>query len=106
MARRGALHLVLALGAVLVALPFAWELLTSFKTLPETAHVPPVLLPQQWHWDNYSAVFETVPFGHQMVNTVLMTAGRTFGQLLFCSLAAFAFARLEFPFRNALFLGF
>jgi multiple sugar transport system permease protein len=106
MARRGAVHVVLALGALLVALPFAWELLTSFKTLPETAHVPPVLLPHEWRWDNYRTVFETVPFGRQMLNTVLMTAGRTFGQLLFCSLAAFAFARLEFRFRNALFLAF
>ena len=106
MARRLGLHAVLALGAALVALPFAWELLTSFKTLPETAHVPPLILPHAWHWDNYRAVFDTVPFGRQMLNTVLMTAGRTLGQLLFCSLAAFAFARLEFPGRNALFLVF
>ena len=64
--------------------------------------MPPSFLPEG-RWDNYGQVFELLPFGQQFLNTVLMTAGRTVGQVLLCSMAAYAFARLRFPGRNLLF---
>lgn len=99
-------HLVLILGAVFMVGPFVWELLTSFKTMGESTRVPPSLLPESWQWENYRAVFEQLPFGAMFGNTVVMTIGRTLGQLIFCSLAAYAFARLEFPGRNVIFVAF
>jgi len=107
--RRGSLwavHLVLILGAVVMVGPFVWEVLTSLKTLGESTRVPPTLLPESWQWGNYVEVFDRLPFGSMFLNTVLMTIGRTLGQLVFCSLAAYAFARLEFPGRNVLFVLF
>ncbi|MEU7893687.1 carbohydrate ABC transporter permease [Nonomuraea sp. NPDC049152] len=104
--RRSALvvsYAVLALGAVLVVGPFVWELLTSFKTYPDSVRVPPSLLPATWDASGYTRVFELVPLGRQFVNTALMAAGRTVAQLVICSLAAFAFARLEFPGRRFFF---
>lgn len=97
-----ATHLVLAAGALLMVTPFIWELLTSLKTLTSATSVPPSLAPQ-WHWSNYAHVFSLLPFGQQFANTALMTVCRTLGQVLFCSMAAYAFARLQFPGRNLIF---
>jgi multiple sugar transport system permease protein len=95
-------HLVLAIGALLMVVPFVWELITSLKTLSTATQVPPTFTPE-WRWSNFGQVFSLLPFGHQFANTALMTVGRTVGQLLFCSMAAYAFARLKFPGRNLLF---
>lgn len=97
-----ATHMVLTAGALLMVGPFIWQLLTSLKTLPNAVRVPPTLVPDG-QWSNYTQVFDLLPFGRQLLNTVIMTGARTAGQLLFCSMAAFAFARLRFPGRGVLF---
>ncbi|MEV0808990.1 carbohydrate ABC transporter permease [Micromonospora sp. NPDC050200] len=102
-AGRVATHIVLIIGAVVMVGPFVWQLLTSLKTFSETTRVPPTFLPHRWQWSNYSQVFDLLPFGQMFGNTVLMTAGRTLAQLVFCSLAAYAFARLRFRGNNLLF---
>ncbi|HWB36676.1 MAG TPA: carbohydrate ABC transporter permease [Rugosimonospora sp.] len=103
-AGRGALgtHAILAAAALAMVAPFGWQFLTSLKTLTHAVSVPPTIEPD-WRWANYTQVFTLLPFGHQFLNTVLMTAARTAGQLLFCSMAAYAFARLRFPGRQLLF---
>jgi len=98
------IHLVLVLGACLFVGPFLWMILTSIKTLSESTRVPPVILPAVPQWHNFQDVIATLPFIQFYVNTIVMTVGRTLGQLLFCSLAAYAFARIEFPGRNVLFI--
>jgi multiple sugar transport system permease protein len=98
------IHLVLVLGACLFLGPFLWMILTSIKTLSESTHVPPLIFPAIPQWHNYQDAVATLPFIQFYVNTIVMTAGRTLGQLLFCSLAAYVFARIEFPGRNVLFL--
>ncbi|MGM7669125.1 carbohydrate ABC transporter permease [Microbacterium sp. A93] len=99
-------HTVLAAGAVLMVFPFLWQALTSFKTYGESILVPPTILPETWDFANYAEVFEVLPFGQMFVNTVLMTLGRTVAQLVFCALAAYAFARLRFPGRDFFFILF
>ena len=99
-------HVVLMTFAVVMATPFAWMILTSLKTFIETVQVPPTLLPEVWRWENYLRVLEVTNFPIYYLNTIVMTVGRTVGQLLLCSLAAFAFARLSFPFRNTIFILF
>jgi multiple sugar transport system permease protein len=84
-------------------LPLGWQFLTSVKTLSESTQVPQTWLPSQWHWDNYAKVFDVVPFGNMYVNTIVYAVLRTAGQVLFCSAAGFAFARLRFPGRGLLF---
>ena len=98
------IHAVLVVGALVMVVPFIWMLLTSVKSLGESTQIPPVILPATFRWSNYSEVVQTLPFLKFYQNTVLMTAGRTIGQLIFCSLAAYAFARIEFPGRNVLFV--
>ncbi|MFF5210905.1 carbohydrate ABC transporter permease [Streptosporangium sp. NPDC000396] len=96
-------HLVLAVGAVAMVVPFFWEVLTSLKTFTESTRVPPTWIPS-FEWSNFTRVLDSTPFGLQFGNTVVMTVVRTLAQLLFCSLAAYAFARLRFPGRNVIFV--
>jgi len=96
-------HLVLSLGAVFMVVPFLLELVTSVKTFAESTHTPPSLIPHPFEWGNYAAVFDSLPFSHQLANTILMTAGRTAGQVLFCSMAGYAFACLRFRGSGLLF---
>ncbi|MDX6263473.1 MAG: multiple sugar transport system permease protein [Kribbellaceae bacterium] len=95
-------HTILIASALAMVAPFGWQIITSLKSLSSATSVPPSLLPEG-RWDNYSKVFQVLPFGHQFLNTVLMAGLRTIGQVLFCSMAAYAFARLRFPGRNVLF---
>lgn len=95
-------HGVLIAASLAMVAPFAWQFITSLKTLAGATAVPPSPLPE-WRWENYGRVFSLLPFGDQLLNTAVMTAARTFGQVLLCSMAAYAFARLRFPGRGVLF---
>lgn len=97
-------HVVLILGASLFVIPFLWMLLTSLKTISESTQMPPTLFPTVFQWRNYPQVLSELPFVTFYMNTIIMTVGRALGQLTFCSLAAYAFARIEFPGRNFLFM--
>lgn len=99
----GVSYVILSLGALLVVGPFVWEALTTLKGLGESLRVPPTFIPTHPKWSNYTEVFDHVPFGRQFINTVIVSFARTAGQLFFCSMAAFAFARLVFPFKRTLF---
>ena len=98
-----ATHAVLSLGALVMVFPFLWQLLTAAKSLAETAQVPPTFLPHTWNWSSFEEVFTALPFREMLFNSVFNTVGRTVGQLVFCSLAAYAFARMQFRGRNVLF---
>ncbi|AYV69972.1 MULTISPECIES: carbohydrate ABC transporter permease [Niallia] len=84
--------------------PFLWMISTSLKSFGESMQVPPTIIPKEWHFENYGNVFEAVDFLKYYLNTIILTLGRTIGQLVLCSLAAFAFARLNFPGKNVLFI--
>jgi len=98
------LHLVLAAGALTTIVPFLWMISTSLKPEPEIFRFPPVWLPSEWRWDNYAKAMAAAPFGRYFLNTVIYALGITTSNLLFCSMAAYAFARLRFPGRNLLFI--
>ncbi|WP_129723975.1 carbohydrate ABC transporter permease [Xylanivirga thermophila] len=100
------IHVILILGSIIMIIPFFWMISTSLKTFPETMKVPPVVFPKVPQFENYRAVIDTVPFLTYYRNTIIVTVVRTLGQLFFCSLAAFAFAKLKFKGRDFLFFGF
>jgi multiple sugar transport system permease protein len=99
-------HVILIAGALLMVVPFFWEISTSLKTYAESSSVPPTALPATPIWSNFSDVFGTLPFAAQFTNTVVMTVLRTVSQVLFCAAAGYAFARLQFPGRNVIFVLF
>ena len=98
-----ATHVVLSAGAVIMVAPFAWELLTSFKSLGESMQIPISIWPREWRLTSYREVFDAVPLGHMFVNSVINTVARTLAQLVFCSMAAYAFARMKFRGRSVIF---
>ncbi|WP_152363497.1 carbohydrate ABC transporter permease [Microlunatus speluncae] len=100
------LHALLILFGLLMAMPFVWMLLSSFKPLDEIFQVPPLLLPVNWTSENYTAAVEGANFLQGFGNSVLVSVSVTVVSLLTCSMAAYAFARLRFPGREALFLVF
>lgn len=97
--------LLLSLGALVMVLPFIWMFSTSLRPSAESFRLPPAWFPTDWRWENYAAVFKsTVPILSFAANSVLVTFSVTLGQLLTCSMAGYAFARLRFPGRNFLFV--
>lgn len=100
-----ALHAILIAASGLMLLPFVWMLATSVKDASEIFTVAPTFWPKAWRWANYAEVFTLIPFGRMYLNTIFITVTRVCGQLLVASLAAYAFARLRFPGRDALFIG-
>lgn len=95
-------YAVLAVGAVLTLLPFLAGLLTSLTSPEQFAAGSPLALPDPPTLANYTGLADA-GFGRAVVVTALVTAVILIGQLTFSVLAAYAFARLEFPGRDALF---
>ena len=82
--------------------PILWVVSGSLKSEAEAAE--PTVLPSRPHWSNYVEVFTLMPFWRMLLNTVLYAACITAGQVFFCSLAGYAFARLRFRGREMLFV--
>jgi multiple sugar transport system permease protein len=85
-------------------IPIVWMLVTSLETLNETRHYPPVLLPHTLVPGNYTQVLQQAPFARWFVNTMIVTVATVAGNLLFCSLAGYAFARIKFFGREVVFV--
>jgi multiple sugar transport system permease protein len=97
-------HLVLLPIAIVMLIPLAWMLVTSVETLNETRHFPPILVPSGIQGHNYTDVLQQAPFARWFMNTVVVTTASVLGNLLFCSLAGYAFARIRFFGREIVFL--
>ncbi len=94
----------LLLGALLMCAPFIWMLSTSVKSGPEIFAFPPRLLSAHPQVGNYARIFEVIPFARLMRNSLFVSVAVTALQLLVCSMAAYAFARLRFRGREFVFL--
>jgi multiple sugar transport system permease protein len=97
-------HLFLAPVAAIMLVPLVWMVIVSLETEQQANRFPPLLVPSGLHFSNYSTVWNTVPFGHFFLNSALYALATVAGNLLFCSLAAYAFARIRFFGRNVLFV--
>ncbi|RSK29419.1 carbohydrate ABC transporter permease [Bacillus sp. HMF5848] len=97
-------YLVLILGAAIMIIPFIWMLSTSLKTSGATMVLPPQILPEEVHWGNYQRVAEAFPVFRFLFNSLFVAVTSTIGQILLCSMAAYAFARLEFKGRDFIFI--
>ena len=93
----------LLLVAFTVLLPFYWMLISSVKSMTEYMMNPPTLFPKEFHFENYIYAFETANLGKLFLNTIYVGVVSTLLSLVITILSAFAFARLEFKGRDALF---
>jgi multiple sugar transport system permease protein len=97
-------YILLGFLALVFLFPFAWMVLTSLKTNTEALTNPTALLPAVPQWSNYPDVIATLNFWRELLNSLIMTLGVTFGQIILAALAGYAFARLKFFGSDALFL--
>ncbi|WP_448532046.1 carbohydrate ABC transporter permease [Pseudothermotoga sp.] len=98
------LFCLMVIVAFIMLVPFFWMFSTSLKSLGEVFEYPPKWIPSQPRWENYARVWSVVPFGRYLLNSVIVSGSITLLHLLVASLSAFAFARLNFPGRDKLFL--
>ncbi len=101
--RHGLIHAVLIIAGAVMAFPFVWQLIMSLSTNRQIIQVPPTFWPGELQWGNYLAAFQRLPLLQQFGNSVLVTLLRVAGQVVFCSLAGYAFARMRFVGRGVLF---
>jgi len=98
------IQVVLLLGAAVMILPFVWMVITSLKTITEATSMNPfVFLPKKAQFENYLNVIKQNDFLRLYLNTFAMMVFRVFCAVIFSAMAAYAFARLEFPGKNFLF---
>jgi multiple sugar transport system permease protein len=101
--RKAIAYLALSLLALLALVPFIWMLSTSLKNLDEVFLYPPKWIPSHLRFSNYTSLWNDFPMTTWILNSLKVSTSVTIGVLVTSSLAAYAFARMEFPFRNALF---
>lgn len=96
------IHVVLGVGGFIMAFPFLWQIIMSLSTRAEVQSVPPTFWPAELQWDNYVQVFEQLPFFQQLQTSILMTVIQTVAQIVLCTFAGYAFARMRFRGRALL----
>ena len=102
--RPSAWHLVLVPLALVMLVPLLWMLMTSLSTLAETRRFPPGL-PEGLHWQNYRQAWLQSPFARWMLNSAVVSVVCVLSNLVLCSMAGYAFARIPFAGRKVLFVG-
>jgi multiple sugar transport system permease protein len=103
--RRLALHLVLAVGALIMVVPFAWMILSSLKSHADIAAYPPRILPTEWVWSNYREALRFAPFGTYFRNSLAIAVGHTVINVALATMAGYALARVPFRGRTVVFMG-
>jgi len=84
-------------------IPFLWMLSTSLMSELEVYQFPPKFIPSTLKWSNFIEAMSMQPFGRYFLNTFIVSSASVIGQLIFCSMAAYAFARLRFLGRDKIF---
>jgi multiple sugar transport system permease protein len=98
------LYLILAFCGIIMVFPFLWMLSTSLKTGTSIFAYPPQLIPEQFAWNNYAEVFSRQPMLSALFNSTKIALINSAGTLLTSSMAAYAFAKIRFRFKNQLFM--
>ena len=96
------IHVVLGGGGFIMAFPFLWQIVMSLSTQAEVQSVPPTFWPHELQWGNFAAVFQRLPFLAQLQTSVAMTVIQTLAQIVLCTFAGYAFARMRFRARAVL----
>lgn len=89
-------HIILSIGGFIMVFPFLWQILMSLSSTAEVTSVPPTLWPSELRFDNYLEVFRQIPFLDQFWVSVQVAVATVVGQIVLCSMAGYAFARMRF----------
>lgn len=88
---------ILAIGSIAMLFPFVWMLLSSFKTAADIYSYPPKWIPSVWTTENFTKVFQMIPFGRYYINTIYTTVVQTALQIGISIIAAYSLVHLEYP---------
>lgn len=99
-------YLVLLVVLIATVAPFYWMLNTSLQTRENVFRWPPMAIPNPIHVQNYTDVFDLMPMANALLNSIKISTLATLGTLTTCSMAAYAFAKIKFRGKSALFMGF
>lgn len=97
-------HILLVATCVAIGLPFFWMITTSIKGPTEVQIFPPVWWPETPRFQNFVDAWEAAPFGRFYVNSIITACSGVVLQMIIAALAAYAFARIHFRFREPLFM--
>jgi multiple sugar transport system permease protein len=97
-------YIVMTAIAIVFMIPLLWMLSTSLKSRPEIFAWPPTWLPENPLFNNYADAFSKYPLARFMLNSFVLVALNTIGELISVPIIAFGFARLNFPFKRVLFI--
>jgi multiple sugar transport system permease protein len=100
-----ATYAVVILGGLIMFVPLAWVLLTSFKSPVEVSRLPITWLPDKlFHFDNYANLFRVQPFGRYFINSMAVALISLVSSTVIACMAAYAFAKIHFRFKEFLFI--
>lgn len=95
-------HTVLIVASLVMIFPFLWQIKMSLSTQADITSIPPILIPTSLEWGNFAEVFTRLPFLSQFWVSIAVTTLRTVAQVVLCSMAGYAFARMQFRFKGVL----
>lgn len=101
-------YILVIIVAALVALPFIWMVVSAFKSQRELFAYPPTFFPTEWKWENFTEAASrgSISFWAMFLNSMKIAVPSTLFNVIFSSLAGYAFARLRFPGRDKIFMCF
>ncbi len=97
------LHLLAAVLAAIMIFPLLWMVSTSLKPPAEQFIFPPRLLPSEWLFENYARAWQAARFSRYFINSTVVSVSGTILNLVVCAMAGYAFSKLEYKGRDALF---
>lgn len=100
---RWILTAVLTVFGIFMLAPLAWLISESLTEETSAFYLPPSWIPRDFTLENFAAMAELIPFGQMFLNSVIVSVTATAGALLVSLMAAYAFSRLRFRFRDRLF---
>lgn len=100
---RGLHYLIMLTVSIVMLIPFSWMFATSMRKANASFTLPPAILPTVWNFENYAMVFKSLKISTYIGNSIIVTLVSTVIMLVVTSMAAYAFSRIQFKGRDALF---
>jgi multiple sugar transport system permease protein len=100
---QAAWYIALVIGAIVSMLPLYWVIRSSLMDLGQIFQLPPLWIPNPFHWGNYPEALTILPFWRYFLNTIIITSVNVIGTLLAGSFCAFGFSRIKFKGQNFIF---
>ncbi len=100
------IYIILTISAIFLVYPFLWMIAGAFKDGVEVVKMPPTLLPSKLNFSNFIEIKKYFPIDRFMFNSIWISIVTSLMQMLFCTMGAFVFAKMDFKGKDTLFMFF